>query len=153
MKKLLYYYKFEFWQSRIHHSKDTLEMYLCSMHLSSWRDKDFVLRKSTFAGSILEVYCRQRDIPGDVGGYPVEYNGKRVLLAQIQDWRIPTVRFCPVCALGFQDTPKFPAEMREAKENEGEKRNAPPGSRETCHEQKVTLFSIWAAIREASSFE
>lgn len=84
----------------------------------------------------------KKGIPGDVGGYPVEYDGKRVLLAQIQDWRIPTVRFCPVCALGFQDTPKFPAEMREAKENEGEKRNAPPGSRETCHEQKVTLFSI-----------
>lgn len=46
----------------------------------------------------------------------------------------------PLCALGFQGMPKFPAEMKEAKE--AEDRNAPPDSRETCHEQKVTLFSI-----------
>lgn len=45
-----------------------------------------------------------------------------------------------LCTFDLQGMPKFLAEMKEAKE--AKDRNALLDSRETCHEQKVTLFSI-----------
>lgn len=58
---------------------------------------------------------------------PAEHHTERtytcILRAQIQNRRIPMIRFCR-CALGFQNTPKFPAEMREVEEADGEERSA-----------------------------
>lgn len=60
--------------------------------------QNFVLWMSMFdcwtQKSILEVYCRSRN-PKDVGGRPVKYHGEYmyVLRDQIQDRRIPTIRF------------------------------------------------------------